>query len=395
MSRRLPSKYKKEAWQYQHPTYNEHSPCSCCYRPKVQSLGLVLFGFTLHVLFTSCWNWWVGVPGCNDASTRELLWFFDRVYAKDFFRGFDHPNSIPPVPTTSIVPTWRSMHPTNSVLDQPAAKVFGHGLAFAIKEDLAQLYKGFAALGMDVSQNQGNAKKDEAVNERDDGGGGSGGVGGGVDDGGVGGDNGQEQGSTNRIPSTGTLRPIQRYVDAVGAMQFQHEGGGGGGIISGGGIRQGRSSTRPGWGTASVPDDGRVSASTVLDTVVHSTNTIVNQLKLLNTGLQRLNDHPTHPKEHTVAYAGGGITLPDRFTETVDKLAIVLTWVNGSDPTTQQRRKERCFQYYGGSVRLLKKERNADDVMPCIYSSSPPLFNTFLLIFTEIVIFIVTHLSVA
>ena len=324
------------------------------------------------------------MPGCNDASTRELLWFFDRVYAKDFFRGFDHPNSIPPVPTTSIVPTWRSMHPTNSVLDQPAAKVFGHGLAFAIKEDLAQLYKGFAALGMDVSQNQGNAKKDEAVNERDDGGVGSGGVGGGVDDDGVGGDNGQEQGSTNRIPSTDTLRPIQRYVDAVGAMQFQHEGGGGGGIISGGGIRQGRSSTRPGWGTASVPDDGRVSASTVLDTVVHSTNTIVNQLKLLNTGLQRLNDHPTHPHEHTGAYAGGGITLPDRFTETVDKLAIVLTWVNGSDPTTQQRRKERCYQYYGGSVRLLKKERNADDVMLCIYSSSttlqyfPPLSFTFL-----------------
>ena len=53
---------------------------------------------------------------------------------------------------------------------------------------------------------------------------------------------------------------------------------------------------------------------------------------------------------HHDRFSGGGITTPDVFSEVVQDLAIVITWVNGSDPLTRKGRKKRCYEHYGRSA---------------------------------------------
>jgi hypothetical protein len=305
--------HHRRSWHTQ-SSINKHAPCYHCFNPKVQSCMLVVFGFILHIVFTTTWSWYAGIPSCNDPSTRELLWFFEDVQ----HRKHSHHNSGSVVNGNvegdGKTVLWRDVKPIYSVLDQPAAKVFSDGIAVAVESNLDTMYQSFQQLGIDVKKkriNQDEYDVDSRKKRRED--------------------HERMKKEKNKM----TLQRVRQYTDAVGTLRFRH----------------GESADR--WGSMYDQTDSSgfsgVSGSTVLDTLVRSTNVITNQLKTINMGLDRLVQY--RKKKETAEYTGSDITIPDRFTEVVNNLAIVITWVNGSDPTTVSRRKKRCYEYYGYGAR--------------------------------------------
>jgi hypothetical protein len=98
--------------------------------------------------------------------------------------------------------------------------------------------------------------------------------------------------------------------------------------------------------------DAPVGTSSVIDAFASHLNVFHRQLRTLELGmghiLSRLSSPSLqHQSSTPTATAATGVTNPDRLSSILNDLAIVITWVNGSDPTVQARRRKRCFEWYG------------------------------------------------
>ena len=310
------------------------APCHCLKYPRVQSFLLLGLGFFLHSFFNTFWYYYVGAPTCNDPSTRELLWFIERQQQQQ-------PNKHP----TSQYDTRVSIRPSlmysnfkqaNGVLDRPAADLFGQGISSWLQKDLNKVYESFKHLGIDTTTNTitTSANKDSKQYHQ-------------------------------IVPDNFTT-----YQDAIQTMSFRHDG-----RINNNNNnnRHSKWSSTASSSSSLSESESLLSTSTALDVMVQHTNHISTQLNDLNTLLTQLTRHQKVANDDndddneevrgskrgshrtTSSYSGSHITTPDSFTSVVNNLAIVLTWVNGSDPITQQRRKKRCYEHYGRSASHCSK----------------------------------------
>ncbi len=102
---------------------------------------------------------------------------------------------------------------------------------------------------------------------------------------------------------------------------------------------------------------GAIGTSSALTNIVAHMNLMHAQLQALELGMGQLlsrlpdgnhrGESSATPRPAAAAVAGTGVTNPDRLQDVVDSVAIVMTWVNGSDPTTAARRQKRCKEWYG------------------------------------------------
>jgi hypothetical protein len=300
----------RRKWQNPYP----QAPCAFCYVPKIQSLLFVCLGFILHSILNSTWKYYIGVPSCNDPSTRELLWFLEQ-------NQLSNPTTTPPhtFQTHTSVTPFGKFKQKDGILNKKAADVFGQGISAWLQQDLQRVYKSFELLGIDPTSTTSNASS--------------------------------------------RLKVDPNYVTAINTMRFRHDN-------ENANNNPWIASKKSSGSTATSSNS--ISTSSALDVMVQHTNVIARRLDNLNVILTQLvrnqqkqkhrngnnniynnnnNNNKKPSVQNTQLHAGSGITTPDQFTNVVNDLAIVITWVNGSDPITRKRRTKRCYSHYGTGAR--------------------------------------------
>ena len=311
--------------------------------PTPRTLLLLLLGAVLHALGAALWHQWRGGGGgCTDPANREILQFLegDGIPIATPTRGGEAANKVGAGVAVGVARVaegariatassgssslgglrvsrsgyhdsrdmrWGDFRRADSVLGRPAAEVLGKGILRALAPTINRLEKSFDKLAR-VQLPSSEIAADTS--------------------------------------SDGTSLVPPHYLKYMSGLSLWRQDGG----TTAATIE----STKNKNGEEDLGLDAPVGTYSVIDAFASHLNVFHRQLRTLELGMGHILTRLPHAEQHqsrsstvnpTVAVTG--VTNPDRLASILDDLAIVITWVNGSDPDVQARRKKRCYEWYG------------------------------------------------